>query len=283
MNAKKRFHAVWFCTSLGVALAFWCWRSSNSFLSRSEVATLGSSTKVERLSANSAHDSESEIEALRETNRKLEEQNQFLAGQLEEARETASKAQAATMKTHRASQEIQAKLNDVLEPLKRDIQSSNLETEVSSGQTVVTGGFEVSDGRFEYTLTTPTVSVDDLGRKVIHLEHKRLAIAGEHLEQLGVKSLATNADNTLQHGETWSPSQTKDFISKINSARGTAGPGGGIDSLSAPRITLLDGQEGEVQIDAYQAKFKAVISESGQGVRLELRTKQPSPKAEQPQ
>ena len=283
MNAKKRSHAVWFCTALGVVFIFWFWPSLNRFLSRSEVAKLGSSTKVERLSADPAHDSESEIEALRERNRKLEEQNQFLAGQLEEAREIARKAEAATMKTHRASQQIQAKLTDVLEPLKRDIQSSHLQTEVSSGQTVVTGGFEVSDGRFEYTLTTPTVSVDDLGRKVVHLEHRRLAIAGEHLEQLGVKSLATNADNTLQHGETWSPSQTKDFISKINSVRGTAGPGGGIDSLAAPSITLLDGQEGEVQIDTYQARFKAVISESGQGVRLELRTKQPSPKAEQTQ
>ena len=280
MNVKKRAHAVWFCASLGMVLTFWFWRSSNSFLNRSAAAQLGSSTNVEHPSANSAHDRESEIEALRETNRKLEEQNRFLAGQLEEARENARETQAAVMKTHRASQEIQAKLNDVLEPLKKDIHSSNLQTDVSSGHTVVTGGFEVSEGRFEYTLTTPTVSVDDLGRKVVQLEHRRFSIAGDNLEQLGVKSLATNASNTLQHGETWSPSQTKDFISKVNSARGTAGPGGGIDSLSAPRITLLDGQEGEVQIDAYRAKFKAVISESGQGVRLELRTKQPSLEAE---
>ena len=273
---------MWFCASLGMILAVWFWHFSNSSLNRNDVKQIGSSANVEHPTANSALQPDIEIEALREMNRRLEEQTLFLSRQLEEARELARRAQDAAMKKYRASQETEARLNDVLEPLKKEMQSSTLETEVSSDHTVVTGGFQVSDGVFEYTLTTPTVRVDEQGRKVIDLEHRRLAITGDNLEQLGVKSLATNANNTLQHGETWSPSQTKDFISKMNFARSTAGPGGGIDSLTAPRITLLDGQEGEIQIEAYRAKFKATISESGHGVRLELRTKQPSLETQQP-
>lgn len=283
MTAKKQWHAAWFCTFLGVVFTVWIWRFPNSPFSKNDVTPTRPSVDLDSLTASTALRPDGEIETLREANRKLEEQNQFLVRQLEEPRELARKAQAAAMKKHRASQETEAKLNDVLEPLKKDIQSSTLETEVNSEHTVVTGGFQVSDGVFEYTLTTPTVRVDELGRKVVDLEHKRLAITQDNLERLGLKSLATNANNTLQHGETWSPSQTMDFLAKITAAQGDAEPRGGIDSLAAPRIRLLDGQAGEVQIDTYRAKFKATISDSGHGVRLELCTKQPPLKTQEPQ
>ena len=217
-----------------------------------------------------------ELETMREANRRLEAENQFLIRQLEEARELAQKAQLAAVKKSRALQQTNAKLNEVLEPMRTDSYSSTLQTEVDADHTVVTGGFQVADGRVEYTLTTPTVLVDELGRNVILLEHQRLAIPPDLVERLGMKSLASSANNTLQHGETWRPEQTRDFISKISASQG-ADESGGVDQLAAPRISVLDGQEAEVQIGDYRAKFKATISKDGHGVRLEMRTSQPAP------
>ena len=89
---------MWFCASLGMILAVWFWHFSNSSLNRNDVKQIGSSANVEHPTANSALQPDIEIEALREMNRRLEEQTLFLSRQLEEARELARRAQDAAMK-----------------------------------------------------------------------------------------------------------------------------------------------------------------------------------------
>jgi hypothetical protein len=192
---------------------------------------------------------------------------ELLSRQVTELRAQAEQAERAAVRTHRALLEAQGKLDQALKPLEQEMFSSALRTTVESEHTVITGGYQVPGGGFEYTMFKPTLTTQD-GRQVIMLEGKIMHVQKEQVASLGLNSLETNADNTLQHGEVWSPAQAGKFDSTVKTL------GGGIEVLSYPRVMLSNGQEGRIEIGNYNAILKATVPEKGGAIQLELRTEQ---------
>jgi len=197
----------------------------------------------------------------------LKEQVEFLSRQVTELRAQAEQAERAAVRTHRALLEAQGKLDQALKPLEHEMFSSALRTTVESEHTVITGGYQVPGGGFEYTMFKPTLTTQD-GRKVIMLEGKIMHVQKEQVASLGLNSLETNADNTLQHGEVWSPAQAGKFDLTVKTLDG------GVEVLSYPRVMLSNGQEGRIEIGNYNAILKATVPEKGGAIQLELRTEQ---------
>lgn len=197
----------------------------------------------------------------------LREQVEFLSRQVTDLRAQAEQAERAAVSARRALVDAQGKLEQALKPLEQEMFSSALRTTVESGHTVITGGYQVAGGGFEYTMFKPTLMTQD-GRQVIMLEGKVMRVQKEQVASLGLNSLETNADNTLQHGEVWSPTQAGKFDSTVKTLSG------GIDVLSCPRVMLSNGQEGQIEIGNYKAILKATVPEKGGAIQLDLRTEQ---------
>jgi hypothetical protein len=197
----------------------------------------------------------------------LRAQVEFLSRQVTDLRAQAEQAERAAVSARRALVDAQGKLEQALKPLEQEMFSSALRTTVESGHTVITGGYQVPGGGFEYTMFKPILMTQD-GRQVIMLEGKVMRVQKEQVASLGLNSLETNADNTLQHGEVWSPAQAGKFDSTVKTLSG------GIDVLSYPRVMLSNGQEGQIEIGNYKAILKATVSEKGGAIQLDLRTEQ---------
>ena len=198
----------------------------------------------------------------------LKRQMEFLSRQILDLRAQAEDAERAAVRANRALREAQSKLEGALKPLEQEMFSSALRTKVEPGHTVITGGFQVPDGSFEYTMFKPTLATES-GKPVILLEGKRMSVHQDQLSMLGLDSLQTNAANTLQHGEVWSPSQVNEFNLKIKEL------GRGVDVLSNPRVMVFRDQEAQIEIGNYRAIVKAMVPEEGGAIHLELRTEQP--------
>jgi len=197
----------------------------------------------------------------------LRAQLEFLSRQVGDLRVQVEQAERAALRANRAFLEAQGKLDSALKPLEREMFSSALRAAVESDHTVVTGGYQVPGGGIEYTLFKPTLMMEE-GKQVIMLEGKVMRVQREQVDSLGLSTLQTNADNTLQHGEVWSPAEAGRFDSKIKTF------GSGIDILSSPRVVLSNGQEAQIEIGNYKAILKATVPEKGGAIQLDLRTEQ---------
>lgn len=108
-----------------------------------------------------------------------------------------------------------AELDHLNRPLNEDMLSSTVKAEISPGDTLVSGGYKKEDGNYEITLITPSsVTLSD-GTEGIEIQSKVITSGADFVNENGLESLATNAKNTLQHGESWTDEEVR---SKITSA-----------------------------------------------------------------
>jgi type II secretory pathway component GspD/PulD (secretin) len=78
-------------------------------------------------------------------------------------------------------------------------------------------------------------------------------------------ALNTTAANTLQHGQVWADGESAAALHTLSQA-------GGADVLAAPRIMLLPGKEGAINIDdKMRLKATPTLAADGKGLEMELR------------
>ncbi len=104
----------------------------------------------------------------------------------------------------------------------------------------MTGGYKKADGSYELTFLTPSSALDDFP-ETVDIFIRVLAVKPESVEALGLEALATNARNTLQHGEVWTE---KDIIKAFSSGGASQKQSGPLLTMysSAPFITPLNAQ-----------------------------------------
>ncbi|MBC8012016.1 MAG: hypothetical protein H7067_18175, partial [Burkholderiales bacterium] len=157
-----------------------------------------------------------------------------------------------------------AKLADLRRPMTLDIISSTLRATAQPGETVVTGGSLLPDGRRLYLFATPKRERRD-GREVVTIEGQFLATTDAAAQSVGLDVLNTAAANTLQHGQVWAAGESTAALRALAQA-------GGADVLAAPRVVLLPGAEGAINIgDKMLLKATPTLAADGAGVEMELR------------
>ncbi len=191
---------------------------------------------------------------------RLMKENAKLKEQLESA--------SASLVAHDATlKQAAEQLEELRRPMVADILSSTLRAELKSGEVVVTGGYKLPDGRRLYAFAKPVIQ-DVNGSKAVKIEGRYLTVTDEVGKSVGLDNLATNAANTLQHGEVWVPGEEDAVLSKLQATPGT-------EVLSYPGISMRPGQSGTISVGGIQLKISPTLAESGEGLGLELRLEQP--------
>jgi hypothetical protein len=160
-------------------------------------------------------------------------------------------------------------LDDFRRPLMVDVLSSTLRAELKSGEVVVTGGYPLADGRRLYAFAKP-IAQDVDGAGGVRIEGHYLTLTDEVSQTVGLDSLATNAANTLQHGEVWLPGEDDAVLVKIQNTPGA-------DVVVYPDLAVQFGRSGTISVGDVRIKVTPSRADSGDGLGLELRLEQPQP------
>lgn len=184
-------------------------------------------------------DGPSHLARLTEANKRLQEENTLLQGELAELRK----------------------------PFGEDILSSTLKTRVGKGEVLVTGGYQTADGRFQYTMVKPEWVQSGDGSKAIRLVSRQFALTREAVQELNLDSLITRAGNTLQHGEVWSAEALVNFLGSVHNNKG-------IDVMTAPTIIAPPDEKADIGTSDYRLSITPRMSDDGSGFDMELRVEQ---------
>ena len=191
---------------------------------------------------------------------RLRRENAELAHELDAAR--------AQMKTREAVfNETRAELEELRRPLVADVLSSTLRAELKSGEVVVTGGYKLADGRRLYAFAKPVIENID-GAKVVKIESRYLSLTDEVGKSVGLDNLATNAANTLQHGEVWVPAEEQAVFASLETMPDTR-------LVTSPSVSVLPGRSATITFGEVQLKVTPTLAKEGDGLGMELRLEQP--------
>ena len=148
-----------------------------------------------------------------------------------------------------------------------DLFSSSLRAELKSGEVVVTGGYKLPNGKRLYAFAQPVIQQVD-GADVVKIESRFLATTDEVGKSLGLDTIATNAANTLQHGEVWVADEQASVWSKLDAASGS-------DFVEMRAITVPSSGSGAIQCGTLQLKVSPVVSADHSNMDFEVRLEQP--------
>jgi hypothetical protein len=193
---------------------------------------------------------------------RLNRENADLSAQLEDARSRLTETDAALAQT-------KGNLEELRRPMSADILSSAVRAELKSGEVVVTGGYKLPDGRRIYAFAQPVVEQVD-GVETVKVTGRFLSLTDEAGTAVGLDSIATNAANTLQHGEVWVADEQQAVLTKLS---GNAGA----DLLTMPEITLGSGASGSVEMGDLRLKITPTLTVGGENMDFEMRLEQPLP------
>ena len=163
--------------------------------------------------------------------------------------------------------QAKASLEEMRRPMTADIMSSALRAELKSGEVVVTGGYKLSNGKRLYAFAQPVIQQVD-GAEVVKIESRFLSVADDAGQSVGLNSIATNATNTLQHGEVWAADEQTSVLTKLN-----ASPG--VDLLTSPTITVRPGSSGTIEMGDLKLKVIPGVSADHSKMDFEVRLEQP--------
>jgi hypothetical protein len=191
---------------------------------------------------------------------RLQQEKTALDEQLAEVRSQLAERDAVLTQT-------KASLEELRRPMTADIMSSSLRAELKSGEVVVTGGYKLTNGKRLYALAQPVIEQVD-GQTVVKIVSRFLSLTDEAGLAVGMDSIATDAANTLQHGEVWVADEQTAVLAKLN-----ASPD--VDLLTYPSITMRPGGSGMIELGDLKLKVTPVISEDGKKMDVEVRLEQP--------
>lgn len=163
-------------------------------------------------------------------------------------------------------------LDELRRPMTADILSSTLKAELKSGEVVVTGGYKLADGRRLYAFAKPVIENIN-GTDVVMIHGRYLTVTDDVGKTVGLDSLATNAANTLQHGEVWVPSEEESVFSQLETTPDTV-------VRPYPSLSVRLGRSGTIAIGDIQLKVTPTLGEGVDSLEMELRLEQPQETAE---
>jgi hypothetical protein len=131
-------------------------------------------------------------------------------------------------------------LDELRRPMSADVMSSALRADMKSGEVVVTGGYKLPDGTRLYAFVQPTVEQVD-GADVVNIASTFRVLSDETGKAVGLDNLATNAANTLQHGEVWVAEEQEAVLGALENAPGMRG-------LSYPSVKVPTGVSSVIDV-----------------------------------
>ena len=191
---------------------------------------------------------------------RLKQEKAELDAELVEARAKLAEHDAVLTQTKQSLEELRR-------PMMTDMMSSALRAELKSGEVVVTGGYKLSNGKRLYAFAQPVIQQVD-GKDVVKIESRFLSVTDEAGKSVGLDSIATNASNTLQHGEVWVADEQTSVLAKLNASADT-------DLLTSPSITVIPGSSGAIELGDLKLKVTPLISADHANMDFEVRLEQP--------
>lgn len=191
---------------------------------------------------------------------RLEKENAGLKAQLAEARAKLAAREGALKET-------QERLEELRRPMFADVLSSALRADLRSGEVVVTGGYRLADGRRLYAFARPVVEKVD-GKEMITIAGRYLTVTDDAGKTVGLDNLATNAANTLQHGEVWAAGEEAEVVARLAGVPGT-------ELVPYPVISVRPGHSSTITVGDVQLKVTPTLAPEGDGLGMELRLEQP--------
>ncbi len=182
----------------------------------------------------------------------IERENADLRARLAEV---AAELEKRTAELARANGRL-ATLRRPLDPGNTRLLSSTLKVATKPGEVIVTGGSRTADGKRMFAFVDPrAMPLANARGTQVEIGAKLVAVPEELAKELGLDNLITGAANTLQHGEVWTAEEVARVMDRFKK---NALPG--VDILSAPKVTLLAGNEGEIQVgqDNESGEFRGV-------------------------
>ncbi len=177
-------------------------------------------------------------------------------------------ATRAKLAEHQATlAQTKASLEELRRPMTTDMFSSALRAELRSGEVVVTGGYKLPNGKRLYAFAQPVIQQVD-GKEVVKIGGRFLAVTDEAGKSVGIDTIATNAANTIQHGEVWVADEQASVLAKLDAAAGT-------DVIGSPSITVADGGSGSVEIGDLRLSVTPVVAANHANMNFEVRVEQP--------
>lgn len=212
--------------------------------------------------------------AVSKPNARLATELARLTKENEEMRAELEDAQTRLVDSDAMLKHTEAKLDELRRPMTADMMSSSLRAEMKSGEAIVTGGYRLPDGKRLYAFATPVLEQAD-GAESVRIEGRYLALTDAAVASAGLEGLATNAANTLQHGEVWVADERKAVIEQLAAAEGT-------DVMSYPSVSVKPGFSALIEAGGIQLKITPERADDRDGLSVELRLEQPAVTPSQP-
>jgi hypothetical protein len=195
---------------------------------------------------------------------RLRLQNDELTAQLAEERARLAERDVVLART-------KERLDELRRPMSADMLSSALRAEMKSGEVVVTGGYRLPDGRRLYAFARPTVEQAG-GVEQVRIAVQILKITDETGASVGLDNIATNAANTLQHGEVWVADEFANVAGRLSADAGTAG------AVFSPEVVVKPGDSGVIEAENVKLKITPAFGADHESLDFEVRLEQtPTP------
>lgn len=195
---------------------------------------------------------------------RLTRQNATLTAELADARTRLAErdTQLATTREH---------LEELRRPLSQEVLSSTVNARLKSGEAVVTGGYLLPDGNRLYAFVQPEL-IDVDGSPQVRLQGRFNLLDDETGARVGLDSIATNAANTLQHGEVWIRDELDSVLADLTRTPGVSG-------IILPEMTVRPGGTATLQLEdpVLTLKVTPVPTGTGDDLDLEVRLEQTPP------
>lgn len=159
-------------------------------------------------------------------------------------------------------------LAELRRPMDADVMSSAVRAELKSGEVVVTGGYRLPDGKRLYAFVQPFVEQATDGAEVVRISSQFRLLADDVGAAVGLDNLATNAANTLQHGEVWMAEEQREILGLID-------PIPGVTGMSAPGVTVRSGTSSVIELGEMRLKVTPMLAADGESLDFEVRLEQP--------
>lgn len=193
---------------------------------------------------------------------RLNREKSDLAAELAEARLRLARSDAALTLAHE-------NLDELRRPMTTDLLSSALSAELKSGEVVVTGGYRLPDGTRLYAFVQPTLEQID-GADRVRITSSVRAVADDAGASVGLSNLATNADNTLQHGEVWLADERRVVFEALDALPGAR-------TVSLPEATVLPGVSSVIEFGELRLKVTPARGADADSLDFEVRVEQARP------
>ncbi len=164
-------------------------------------------------------------------------------------------------------------LEELRRPMSADILSSSLRAQLKSGEVVVTGGYKLPDGTRLYAFVQPTLGWEN-GVDVVNIASTFRTISDEAGKAVGLDNLATNAANTLQHGEVWMADEQQAVLGALETT-------GGMRGVTSPSFQVRTGASAVIEVGDLRLKVTPTVGADRESMDFEVRLEQNQPPPEE--